>query len=200
MTTLVKIGPAEHGRPMTLGELEASELAEGHRYELIDGRLYVSPAANAPEGFLETWALRKLMRYAEDYPAVINHACGNARVFVPNQADVTNPQPDVAAYHDFPRPIDLRDLRWQDVSPVLVAEVLSADNPQKDLTRNADLYHQVPSIKEYWVIDGRDDPNRPTMTVHRRYGRRWRLIHVQPGETYATRLLPGFELVLDPWS
>jgi hypothetical protein len=31
---------------------------------------------------------------------------------------------------------------------------------------------QVPSIREYWIIDGRDDPGRPVMLVHRRRGRR----------------------------
>jgi Uma2 family endonuclease len=84
------------------------------------------------------------------------------------------------------------------VSPILVVEVLSSDDPDKDLVRNVDLYHQVPTIKEYWVIDGRDDPNRPTLLVYRRHGRKWRTYELAFGETYTTKLLPGFTLLLDP--
>ena len=61
------------------------------------------------------------------------------------------------------------------------------------------LFLQVPSIKEYWILDPRDDPDRPTMLVYRRRGLRWQnVIEVAFGESYRTRLLPGFELLLDP--
>jgi Uma2 family endonuclease len=200
MSTMVRIGPAQQGQPMSLEELATSDFLEGYRYELIDGKLHVSPTPNAPEGFLETWALVKLVLYVAGHREVVNHVCPNARVFVPGRASVTNPQPDVAVYRDYPCDIDLREMRWQEVSPILVVEVLSPDNPNKDLVRNAELYHQVPSIKEYWVIDGRPDPNLPTLIVHRRYGKRWRALHFEHGDTYTTRLLPGFELRIDPRS
>jgi hypothetical protein len=55
----------------------------------------------------------------------------------------------------------------------------------------------VPSIKEYWVLDARDDPEHPRLIVHRRHGRRWRILRFDGGERYTTRLLPDFELILD---
>jgi Uma2 family endonuclease len=80
-----------------------------------------------------------------------------------------------------------------------VAEILTTeDDPDKDLVRNVDLYHRVPSIKEYWVVDGRTDPDEPTLLVYRRWGSRWRQAEVPFGGTYETRLLPGFALVIDP--
>jgi Uma2 family endonuclease len=36
---------------------------------------------------------------------------------------------------------------------VLVGEVVWEDDPDKDLVRNVELYLQVPSIREYWVLD-----------------------------------------------
>jgi Uma2 family endonuclease len=194
----MRIGPADHGRPMALQEFMVSEYAEGYKYELIDGKLYVSPQPNAPEGILDTWVGLQLQLYRAQHPDVINYVCPKARLFVPGRPGVTNPEPDVAAYHDFPLDLDYRDVRWQDVSPVLVVEVLSAEDPDKDLVRNVELYHQVPSIKEYWVVDGRHDPNRPSLTVHVRHGKRWRVKELAFGDTYTTRLLPGFELVIDP--
>jgi Uma2 family endonuclease len=129
---------------------------------------------------------------------VINHVCAKARVFIPDRPDATVPEPDVAAYHDFPHDTPLRNLRWEDVSPILVVEVLDEDNPDKDLDRNVKLYRQVPSIQEYWVIDPRPDPEQPTLIVYRRSGKRWRKSTIDPGDTYTTRFLPDFELIVDP--
>jgi hypothetical protein len=43
------------------------------------------------------------------------------------------------------------------------------------------------------------DQGRPHMIVYRRHGKKWGApIDVAFGETYTTRLLPGFQLVLDP--
>jgi Uma2 family endonuclease len=198
MGTVLKLGPADHGRPMTLDEVMAGDYAEGYQYELIDGKLYVSPEANLPQGFVEYWILMKVYNYTQKHPEVINFVYNKARVFVPGRRGVTNPEPDLAAYRDFPEDRPLGELSWENFSPVLVAEVLSAEDPDKDLVRNAGLYFQVPSIKEYWLFDSRENADRPTLRVHRRYGKRWRIIDVAPGETYTTRLLPGFKLLLDP--
>jgi Uma2 family endonuclease len=198
MATVLKIGPGDHGRPMTLDELTAGDFEEGYQYELIDGRLYVSPQPDAPQGMVERWIGLKLQYYCDAHPKVINFVYGKTRVFVPGRPGLTTPEPDVAAYRDFPVELDFREIRWQDVSPFLVVEVLSPDDPDKDLVRNVALYHQVPSIKEYWLLDTRDDPNRPSMTAYRRHGKGWRTIDLAYGDTYTTRLLPDFRLVLDP--
>jgi Uma2 family endonuclease len=199
MATVPTLGPASHGRPMTLEEFMAGDFEEGYQYELIDGKLYVSPQPNAPQGLVERWIYRALDRYSDAHPDVINVVYNKARVFVPGRPGVTNPEPDVAAYHDFPLDLPLPQVRWQDLRPVLVVEVLSLDDPDKDLVRNVELYLEVPSIREYWVVDTREDPDRPSMQVYRRRGRRWqRVLDVAPGETYTTRLLPGFELTLAP--
>ena len=90
-----------------------------------------------------------------------------------------------------------RNLRWQDYSPFVVVEVVSDEKSEKDLVRNVELYLQVSSIREYWIIDGRDNPDHPVMLVYRRRGQRWQnVIRVEAGETYETRLLPDFWLLL----
>jgi Uma2 family endonuclease len=194
-----KIGPRDHDRPMSLDDFMASEYQEGYQYELIDGRLYVSLQPNLPQGMAERWVYRKLDRYSEEHAEVINMVYGKCRVFVPNRPGVTNPEPDVTAYRDFPLGANFAELRWEFVTPVLVVEVVSVDDPDKDLVRNVELYAQVPSIREYWLIDNRDDADRPTMTVYRRRGRRWqRPIRLNFGDRYTTPLLPDFELVVDP--
>jgi Uma2 family endonuclease len=199
MATVLKLGRADHGRPMTVEEFFAGDYEEGYQYELIDGKLYVSPLPDPPFDRLETWLYRKLLRYSDEHPDVLNYVTAKARVFVPGRPRATCPEPDLTAFQDYPLDLPFRELKWQELRPVLVVEVLSEDDPDKDLVRNVELYLEVPSIREYWVIDHREDLEHPRMLAYRRRGRRWqRLITVEPGATYTTRLLPGFELVLDP--
>ena len=199
MATLTILGPADHGRRLALDDFMASDYRDGFQYELIDGKLYVSPQPNLPEDCVDTWINLKVSLYARAHPAVINYVTRGARVFIPGRRGITNPQPDLAAYRDFPVDLPLRKRRWQDVSPILVAEVLSPEDPDKDLVRNVELYLQVPSIREYWLFDTRaEGADCPTLRVHRRRGRRWQVIDFGFGETYATRLLPSFSLLVDP--
>lgn len=200
MATLLKIGPADHNRPLTLEEFLNACGQEGYHYELIGGKLYVSPLPNAPQGLVERWIYRLLDRYAGDHPEVINFVYGKTRVFVPGAGETTVPEPDVAAYRDFPAALPLDEVRWQDVSPLVVVEVLSEDDPDKDLVRNVELYRQVPSIQEYWILDARASATWPSFLVYRRRDRRrWRkLLTIEPGSTYTTDLFPGFRLTVAP--
>jgi Uma2 family endonuclease len=129
---------------------------------------------------------------------VLNSVTNKRRVFVHSRRKATVPEPDIAAYHAFPADRSLRDVRWQDVGPVLVAEVLVEGDPQKDLGPNAELYFDVPTVREYWVLDGRGNPDEPTLIQHRRYGKRWVVRSFPYRSTFATKLLPGFSLLIDP--
>jgi Uma2 family endonuclease len=199
MTTALKLGSADHGRPITYEEFATAEWERGFRYELVDGELYVTPQPDPPQNVVETWLFLKLAFFSSLQPTVLNFVSSKARVFVPNQPGATSLEPDVACYNDFPLDLPLGDIRWQDVSPVLVAEVLSPNDPDKDLVRNVPLYLAVPTIREYWILDNRANPDEPILYVHRRRGGRWQnVIRVAFGETFTTRLLPGFSLVIDP--
>ena len=175
MATLLKLGLADHGRPLALEEFLAAEGQEGYRYELIGGKVYVSPTPNPPENWAEEWLGELLHAYARAHPEVINYVSGKCRVFVPRAEEVTAPEPDLAAYHAFPRLRGPQGLRWDEVSPVLVVKVLVEGDPDKDLDRNVELYRQVPSLQEYWILDGRQSVTHPRLLVYRRRDRRrWR--------------------------
>ena len=200
IATRTRFGPTDHGVPVTADELAEAEYAEGFRYEVIDGRISVAPIANFPEGWLNDWLRAQLKAYARTNPTVLNLVIGPARVFVPNRPDLTVPEPDVAAYRDFPTHLPIREWNWEEVSPLVVCEVLVDSDPHKDLVRNVDLYFEVPSVAEYWILDGRADPDRPTLIARRRWGSRWVVREVAFGDTYTTRTLPGFALLIDPRS
>jgi Uma2 family endonuclease len=188
----------DHGRRLSLEEFESAEYKEGYRYEIIHGRLYVSPLANLPHERLLRWLRRLLENYVEQHPSVINEVFGPGRVFVPDlEEGVTAPEPDLVAFRDFPIDLPERDVDWRDVSPVIAVEIISDDTAEKDLDRNVELYLRVPTIREYWVVDPRQSRSRPSLLVYRRRGQRWQKpIHIAPGSVYTTKLLPDFRLVL----
>jgi len=198
MTTILKLGPADHDREMSWEEFETAHYREGFRYELIGGKLYVSPVTNLPHDCLVEWLDKLLDSYAQLQPAIVNYVSTHPRVFVPGEDVKTAPEPDLAAYQDFPFHIPRRQRNWRQIDPLLVAEIISEDDPDKDLVRNVALYEKVQSIREYWIIDPRTDPDYPDLLVYRRRGQRWqRPIRIAGGGTYTTKLLPGFSLVLD---
>src|SRR5262249_38967340 len=127
-----RYGPADHGRLMTLKQFETGRYREGFQYELIDGRLYVSTLPDPPYGIIELWVFFKLQAYWQSHRDVLQFVSNKTRVFVPRRRRATTPEPDVAAYGLFPLHLPFKRIRWQDVSPILVVEVLSESDANKD--------------------------------------------------------------------
>jgi Uma2 family endonuclease len=200
MRTQLYLTPNDHGRRLTWEEFSTARGQEGHHYELIEGRLEVSPLPDMPHEEVRLWLARLLSRYATQRPDVFNEVRGPVRVFLPEQKEgITAPEPDIACYADFPVTRVFSEMDWRNFSPLLVVEVLSEDTKDKDLGRNRRLYVQVPSIREYWILDTRESFDRPSLIVYRRRGPRWGpRLTVPAGGTYTTALLPGFSVLLDP--
>ena len=196
--TKLKFGPADHGRRVTAEELAEAEYVGGYKYEIIDGLFVVAPEPTDREVQLENWLLRKLEAYEDRQQDFIIWTANNAQVVVPTVQWQTFLEPDIALYQFTPLGKPVSDWKWEDVSPLVVAEVLVDGDPDKDLVRNVDLYFEVPSIAEYWILDGRENPDEPLLIARRRWGSRWVITEVPYGETYTTRTLPGFELLIDP--
>ena len=189
------IGPDDHGRLVTLQEFERAREEPGYIYELIDGVLTVSPT---PKPWHEWWVKivqQALEDYARRNPREINFVATTCEVVIPARPGPTRPQPDVAAYRDFPDP---PPDDWDDVCPLIVVEVISERREQKDVTRNRHLYWMAGGIAEYWIIDPRQDVRRPTlMALVRRSGTpRWQERVIPFGKSHRSPTLPRFLLNL----
>ena len=142
LTTAVRFGPKSHGRFVTDEELEHAEYRPGYKYEVIFGRLYVSPAPNFEHDAVEKHIYNQIFLYSLDHAEVLGYVTDGARVFVKDVEVTTAPEPDLAVYADA-----FDD--WRDAEPFIVGEVLRGIDIDKDLFRNVSLYWQVTSIKEY---------------------------------------------------
>ena len=202
MQTRLYLTPADQGRAMSWEEFASADAEEGYRYEMIEGRVCVSPVPGAAHDIVLNHIQNALVIYSARRGDILPYVTGNGCVFLPDPPEgVTAPEPDITGYTEFfPEGTPVAERDWRNVSPSLVVEVLSEGTEDKDLERNRRLYLQVPSIREYWIVDPQATANDPMMIVFRRRGRRWapRRI-VLTGETYTTPMLPGFSVVLvDP--
>ena len=122
---------------------------DGHRYELIDGSLFVSPAP----GYAHQTVVGNLY-------VLLRAACPPElqvmlAPFAVGLADDTEVQPDllVAPRAQFTE----RDLPGP---PLLAVEVLSASTRRVDLLLKRDRYQEA-GVASYWVVD----PAVPSLTV-----------------------------------
>lgn len=127
-------------RPLTADDLAAVP-DDGHRYELIDGTLIVTPAPSWRHQRVVARLLRTLMDAAVDGLEVL------AAPFDVRLADDTVLQPDVLVC----RVSDLTQ-RNLPVAPLLAVEVLSPSTRLIDLNLKRARY-EAAGCASYWVVD-----------------------------------------------
>jgi hypothetical protein len=112
----LRFGPTDHSPVVTASEIDTAEYTLGFKYEIIDGRLYVSLQPNVPENRLERWVRRAIEAYSDHHPAIINYVTPKGRVYLPDAVRLTVPEPDVAAYVNFPTDWDANVPDWPTLS------------------------------------------------------------------------------------
>ena len=149
-------------RPLTRADLDAMP-DDGHRYELIDGTLIVSPAPRLPHQDV-VGDLYLLLRTA--CPPELKVVLAPFAVAL---ADDTEVQPDLLVA---PR-VQFTD-RELPGAPLLAVEVLSPSTRRVDLLLKRDRL-QAAAVPSYWLVD----PDEPSLTVlELREGRYEQIAHV----------------------
>jgi Uma2 family endonuclease len=185
-----RIGPADHGRAMTLDEFREAEEEPGYRYELARGVLEVTEVPNDPHGQI-VWNLhRAFVAYDLAHPGLILRYGGASefRLWLPGMMSGRNPDAAVVLRGT---PRDERGRR----PPVLAIEVVSEGGATRDYETKRQEY-LVYGLREYWIVD----PQTRCVTVLSRDGDVWVERLFQGDQTIETRVLPGFVgRVADLW-
>ncbi len=185
-TTRIQIGPADHGRRMTLDEFREAEEEPGYRYELARGVLEVTEVPNDPHGQIVHNLNQAVSLYHRQHLGLILRIGGAAefRLWVP--AMISGRNPDLAiVLRETPK--DERGRR----PPSLVAEVVSERGEDRDYVEKRQEY-LIFGIREYWIID---PALRQVMVLCRRDapgGPDWEERVYRGAETIVSELLPGF--------
>ncbi|MGH3911922.1 MAG: Uma2 family endonuclease [Pseudonocardiaceae bacterium] len=172
MSTAPSFAGVTAGRPFTVHDLEAMP-DDGHRYELIDGVLIVTPA---PGWYHQEsrGALFVQLRNACPAEFRVLAAPFGVRTSVRNEL-----QPDILVA----RYVDLTPKNLP-VAPVLAVEVLSASTALNDLNNKKAAYERM-GTASYWVVDP-DEPGRLTVFELDPAGRYAEVTSVCGDEKFAT--------------
>lgn len=176
-------------RPLTVADLEDMP-DDGHRYELLDGTLVVSPAPS----WLHQRAVTSLVvllgvAAPEQFEVLVAPFAVRPDGFLPTAQQGTELQPDVVvtlrdAYH----PAGLQGV------PLLVVEVLSPSTRLIDLNLKRAAYERM-GVPSYWVVD----PQVPQLDIMEMDGdsSRYRTVATVRGEETWVATLP-FPVVVRP--
>lgn len=169
----------------TTADLEVLPKIEGHRYEIIDGELYMSTQPHYHHQLtcfnvarlLGNWSIETGLGQTVGAPCIIF-------------ADDDNVAPDViwCSYERLDKVLG-EDGKLH-AAPELVIEVLSPGSANEKRDRDAKLkLYSRRGVEEYWILDwliGRAE-------IYRRKLRRLRLIEtLNKNDTLKSPLLPGF--------
>jgi Uma2 family endonuclease len=146
-TTQLRIGPADHGRVMSLDEFRDAEEADGYRYELADGVLEVTEVPNTPHRRVVGNLYRAIARYDAEHPGVIETFGGGAEFRLWIAAIGSGRNPDLGVVLEGTPP----DARGR-TQPALVAEVVSPGSRTRDYQTKRSEYLAF-GLREYWIVD-----------------------------------------------
>jgi hypothetical protein len=187
----IKLGPADHGRRMSLDDFEHAEVQEGYLYELGRGVVVVSDVPDPRGHMVIVLAIRNpLIAYQLAHPTAIYAIASGSECKILLADLQSERHPDITVYKT-PPPDD--DDVWSSWIPALVVEVVSLGSELRDYEEKREEYLAF-GVQEYWIVD----PQRREMRALRRYRGRWRETIVPADGTYETPLLPGFRLDLGP--
>lgn len=181
----IKIGPADHGRRMSLDDFDKAEAVDGYNYELSRGVITVVDVPNRSHLFQVDVIRHQLSIYRETHPDQIHTLAGSGECKILLAGDESERHPDVAVYK---RPPDDDEDLWATWIPELVVEIVSPGSEERDYVDKRKEYLAF-GIREYWIVDA----EKEEVLVLRRWRGRWTKRIVRPPEVYQTRLLPGFE-------
>jgi Uma2 family endonuclease len=185
--TLIKIGPPDHGRPMSLAEFEHAKVQEGYLYELSRGIITVSDVPNRLHMRQLNAVQDQLYLYKLTHPGRIHaiNAGSDCKLLVP--AFESERHPDLSLYLTESPPIEDATL-WRHWFPEIVIEIVSPSSRKRDYEEKPEEYLRL-GAKEYWIVDGR----KKVMVVMRRVRNQWVESTIKPPDLHRTRLLPGLE-------
>jgi hypothetical protein len=184
--TMLRIGPTDQGRRLSLADFEAAEVREGYIYELARGVVAVSDIPGLPHFRLVNAVKRPLFRYQERFPDEIYEVLGSMECKLLVGDFESERHPDLAIYKTKP---PRKEDFWQIWIPEIVVKVVSRGSVERDYVAKREEYLAL-GIKEYGIVDG---ISRQILILRGIRGK-WSERVLEAGDVYTTKLLPGFRL------
>jgi Uma2 family endonuclease len=185
--TMTRIGPADHGRKMSLEEFDRAEGQEGYLYELSRGIITVVDVPKKVHALQLLAIRRQFSTYDVFHPGRIVGVMGGMECKLLIRPLRSERHPDIAIYLKAPPEVEGKDF-WSEWIPDIVIEIVSSSSRKRDYEEKPEEYLDF-GVREFWIVDG---PKR-LMVVMKRVRNRWAERTIRPPAVYRTRRLPGLE-------
>ena len=175
------------GDRMTINEFLALGETDG-KWELDDGVLYIVGSANQDHQYLKRW----FCRHIEDHLLASTPPAGRLHdemTTILSRERHRAPEPDIVVV--LAGRSDVAGIVHVEGVPDIVVEILSTDR-RRDLTLKREMYADS-GVREYWIIDPRDDT---VTTLELRAGRYITRAVLGANAILSTPLLPGLSIPL----
>jgi Uma2 family endonuclease len=147
----------EENQHYTYADYKQWELAEGERYELIDGVAYAMSAPNDEHQAISMEICRQIANFLHGKPCKVRAAPYDVRLFYKeDESDSIVVQPDISVICDQSK----RGPEGYRGAPTLIIEILSPSNTSEEYVRKLNLYLKA-GVQEYWVVS----PTHKTVQV-----------------------------------
>ncbi|MGB2610433.1 MAG: Uma2 family endonuclease [Isosphaeraceae bacterium] len=184
-TRRLRLGPRSAGVLLTTEEFDRARFVEGWRYELINEVLVVSPIPSLNERDPNEELGYFLRAYQESHPqgSALDLTIGEQTI----ETKKNRRRADRVIWAGLGRLPDPNE------TPTIIIELVSKGkiNQERDYVAKRAEYREI-GVKEYWIIDRFSR----TMTVCLFAADRDQELVIAADQTYATTLLPGYELAL----
>jgi Uma2 family endonuclease len=185
-TRRITIGPADHGRRMSLDKFVEAEFEEGWLYELARGVIEVTEVPGLDHGRIVERITELFVQYKLAHPGVIHYRSGGGECRLRLPGMQSDRHPDQAVYLSPPPPEPKPWTRWV---PQIVVEVVSKGGKRRDYVQKREEYLRA-GVSEYWIVD----PAARQFVVLSRAGDVWEEAVIAPGASHRSPLLPGLKV------
>lgn len=123
-----------------------------HRYELLGGRVVMTPPAGHPHGYIESQLATRLAAFIEAHRLGVS--LGSSQGFALPSRDTIEPDFSFVSHERWQAMPSPRDGEFLQVVPDLVVEILSPSTAGRDRVRKRRIYERN-GVREYWLVDPR---------------------------------------------
>lgn len=169
--------------------IEERTASDINRYELLGGRIIMTPPANFPHSALAVRIIVPLQNYSEATGGLVQES--SAGFDFPSGDTLA---PDVtfisaSRLATGPRPEQGGPVK---IVPDLVVEVLSPSTARRDRTEKKKVYEHC-GVEEYWLVD----PRRREVAILQREGDRFGTLRVTRTGPIVSRVAAGLDLTIE---
>lgn len=161
-----------------------------NHYELLNGRIVMSPPAGWPHGRIGAKVVRVLDEHVSR--AKIGIVCDSSTGFDLPSGDTIEPDVSFISSERLAGGIAPEPGKFLRVVPNLVVEILSESTAKRDRTEKKEIYERN-GVDEYWIADA----DRCEVTVFHLVGGRYEAGEVFSAGRLRSKLLPALALEVD---